>query len=203
MAEKLVKEVYDNLGADQQSAMQALAVYNYPVPEEAVAALYPSLADAEDVLDSLAKCFSVTYRDDHDTYELHPLDHHYAYAQIPEEGENGRRELDRRAAGWWLSRSAEVESSQGSELIEDWALDALNRWADYVGRATWHLMNAEAWQDLVGNHAREQKYYVRKFNWGYITECRQLAPKMIEAARIVRIKTARGRMAARMGGPQQ
>ena len=91
---------------DQQRVLEALAVYNRPVPAAAVRYLLeeslPNLS-VDSCLRILALNYFVTYQRGHDSYELHPLDREYAYSFITDDGDYTKRLLHRRAAEFCLS----------------------------------------------------------------------------------------------------
>jgi hypothetical protein len=75
------RELYDSLSPREQLIMQALAVYDRPVPATAIRYMLPALP-VDDLLDSLVRNYAVAY--DHELFSLHPLDQRYAYGQLPE-----------------------------------------------------------------------------------------------------------------------
>jgi hypothetical protein len=75
------RELYDSLSPREQLIMQALTVYDRPVPATAIRYMLPALP-VDDLLDSLVRNYAVAY--DHELFSLHPLDQRYAYGQLPE-----------------------------------------------------------------------------------------------------------------------
>jgi tetratricopeptide (TPR) repeat protein len=107
VVENLVSEHYHQGSEDQRRVLEALAVYDKPVPAAAVSYVllpfYPDI-DAEECLRVLARHHFVTHHRGRGTYELHPLDRQYAYARIPDGGTGyNRRALHRRAAGFYAA----------------------------------------------------------------------------------------------------
>jgi len=93
------RELYESLTPDEQLVMQALAVYDRPVPAAAIRSLLPRLP-VEDLLDALVRNYVVTYDREH--FSLHPLDQRYAYHQIPAaEGDDARPVLHTHAAAFF------------------------------------------------------------------------------------------------------
>lgn len=93
------KARYETLTSEELLVVQALAVYGRPAPAAAVRSLLPGL-DVEASLGDLERDLIVAY--DRDTFQLHPSDQEYAYAQIPEaEGEYTRAALHTAAAGYF------------------------------------------------------------------------------------------------------
>ena len=90
VVEKLVEGGYRRLGEDERWIMEALAVFNRPVRETAVAFLlqpwFPGL-DVQVYLNRLCKGYFVTASRATGEYQLHPLDREYAYRHIPQEPE--------------------------------------------------------------------------------------------------------------------
>ncbi|MCP4375624.1 MAG: tetratricopeptide repeat protein [bacterium] len=79
---KLIAQQYAMLPQQARRALQALAVYNVPVP--AVAAQYVFADLDEEVLDSLTDdYFLAQYNAQTGQFEMHPLVQEYAYQQIP------------------------------------------------------------------------------------------------------------------------
>ena len=96
LTEHPARELYESLSSEERFVMQVLAVYDRPVPAAAVQYLLPGLS-VDDILDTLVSHYVVSYDQGH--FSLHPLDHHYAYRQIPDaEGEATKPALHARAA---------------------------------------------------------------------------------------------------------
>jgi hypothetical protein len=90
------RELYHSLSDEERAVMQALAVYEIPIPAAAVKHLLPAL-EIDDLLENLARNYAVYY--DAGKFSLHPLDQAFAYAQIPEKGtEHSRKQLHLKAA---------------------------------------------------------------------------------------------------------
>lgn len=90
------QELYESLSPEERLVMQALAIYDYPVPAAAVRYLLPARV-VEDILDALVRNYVVTY--DRDRFSLHPLDQHHAYVAIPDmDGEYTKAALHTHAA---------------------------------------------------------------------------------------------------------
>jgi tetratricopeptide (TPR) repeat protein len=68
---------------NERFVMQALAVFNKPVPSEAVKSILPGLP-IDQILSELFKNYVVNH--DHGQFWLHPLDQQYAYNQIFDQG---------------------------------------------------------------------------------------------------------------------
>ena len=106
VVEKLVKEGYKRLGEDERWIMEALAVFNRPVSDTAVTFLlqpwFPGL-DVPAVLRRLCKGYFVTASRITGEYQLHPLDHAYAYRHISQEPGDAYtlRNLELRAAEYY------------------------------------------------------------------------------------------------------
>ena len=87
VVERLVAEGYRRLGEDEQRVMEALAVFDRPVDETAIAYLLHPWFSGLDVQASLRRLVSgyfVSANRITGEYSLHPLDRDYAYRQIPE-----------------------------------------------------------------------------------------------------------------------
>jgi len=90
------RELYESLTSEARLVMQALSIYDRPVPVVAVRYLLPSLA-VDDTLDVLVRNLAVTY--DRDRFSLHAFDQQYAYHQIPDADDAyARPSLHQRAA---------------------------------------------------------------------------------------------------------
>jgi tetratricopeptide (TPR) repeat protein len=108
VVERLVKAGYRRLGEDEQRIMEALAVFDRPVDETAVAYLlhpwFPGL-DVRAGLRRLVSGYFVSASRVTGEYSLHPLDHDYAYRQLPDDERTGeeytRRNLELRAADFY------------------------------------------------------------------------------------------------------
>jgi hypothetical protein len=110
VVERLVATGHRHLGEDERRVMEALAVFDRPVDETAVAYLlhpwWPGL-DVRAGLRRLASGYFASTSRVTGEYSLHPLDRDYAYRQIPEEIERGeeytQRNLELRAADFYAS----------------------------------------------------------------------------------------------------
>jgi tetratricopeptide (TPR) repeat protein len=107
VVERLVATGYHRLGDDERRVMEALAVFDRPVDETAIAyLLHPWLPglDVRTGLRRLVSGYFVSASRVTGEYSLHPLDHDCAYRQLPEdEGADAynRRNLELRAADFY------------------------------------------------------------------------------------------------------
>ncbi|MBN1814448.1 MAG: DUF4062 domain-containing protein, partial [Anaerolineae bacterium] len=110
VVEQLVAAGYQRLGDDERRIMQALAVFDRPVNETAIAYLLHPWFPGLDVLVCLRRLVSsyfVSVSRATGEYSLHYLDRDYAYRQIPDEvkmergEEYTRRNLELRAADFY------------------------------------------------------------------------------------------------------
>jgi tetratricopeptide (TPR) repeat protein len=120
VVEQLVSEGYHHLGDDERRVMEALAIFDRPVEEAAVAYLlhpwYPGL-DVHSCLRRLVGGYFVSASRVTGKYSLHPLDREYAYGQLPDPPEEGeapdnynRHNLELRAADFYaIIRKPESE----------------------------------------------------------------------------------------------
>ncbi|MBN1449773.1 MAG: TIR domain-containing protein [Anaerolineales bacterium] len=141
VVEALVGEAFSRLDATAQKVMQALAVYNRPVPPAAVDyLLQPHLPeiDSAPVLNRLVNMHFV--RREAGRYYLHPVDHDYAFAKIPvleQSAEDSNVEIyeteDERALAE-IQRELDVLRGEITKL-EFTQHDLLNRAADYFAQA--------------------------------------------------------------------
>jgi tetratricopeptide (TPR) repeat protein len=112
VVEQLVAEGYRRLSEDERRIMEALAVFDRPVDETAIAYLllpwFPGM-DFRAGLRHLARSYFISVNRVTGEYSLHPLDRDHAYRQIPEtKEENGnssysRLQLELRAADFYTS----------------------------------------------------------------------------------------------------
>ncbi len=107
VVENLVAEHYRRVGTDERPVIDALAVFDRPVPELAVRYLllssFPQL-DVRQCLRSLVGKSAVKFHRERNAFGLHPLDQQYAYSRLPAEGAGHSREtLHRRAASYFES----------------------------------------------------------------------------------------------------
>ncbi len=80
---KLIAQQYDLLPEPARRALQALALFNMPVPATAVQYVFPDI-EADAVLDSLAwEYYLIQANVEEDCFEMHPVVQEYAYRQIP------------------------------------------------------------------------------------------------------------------------
>jgi tetratricopeptide (TPR) repeat protein len=108
VVEQLVADGYQRLGDDERRIMEALAVFDRPVEETAIAyLLHPWLPglDVRAGLRCLVSGYFVGASRVTGEYTLHPLDREYAYCQVIEDEEPGaynRRNLELRAADFYV-----------------------------------------------------------------------------------------------------
>jgi tetratricopeptide (TPR) repeat protein len=119
--ENLIQEHYSRTTPDKKRVLEALAVYDRPVPSAAIRyLLLPSLPalNIEGQLRALVQSYFVTHQRGRDTYELHPLDQQFIYCRIPyKEGVHNRCALHFRAAGYFRQlRKPEDEWKAISDL---------------------------------------------------------------------------------------
>jgi len=95
VVEELVAEHYLRLSENDRRVIQGLAVFDSPVPDDAVKHVVSTTSPEADVDDSLRRLVlshAVIYRRSQGTYELHPIDRHHAYADIPDEDDSWSKE---------------------------------------------------------------------------------------------------------------
>jgi tetratricopeptide (TPR) repeat protein len=107
VVERLVAEGYCRLGDDARRVMEALAVFDRPVDETAIAYLlhpwWPGL-EVRASLRRLVSGYFVSASRVTGEYNLHPLDREYAYHRIPDNEESdayNRHNLELRAAEFY------------------------------------------------------------------------------------------------------
>src|SRR5262249_12901147 len=110
------RELYASLSPHAQQVMQALAVYDRPVPSTAIRALLPGLP-VGDLLAALARNDAITY--DRACFAIHPLDRQYAYGQLPEgDSDYAKPALHTRAAEFFHTLWKPQEAWQTIEDLE-------------------------------------------------------------------------------------
>ncbi len=116
LLENPARELYDNLSGNERLVVQALAVYNHPVPAAAVRHILPALP-VDDILDRLVRNYVIIY--DRGRFSLHPLDQAYAYHQIPEEGDDySRPALHQLAVDFFQELAKPVDKWQSIDDVE-------------------------------------------------------------------------------------
>ncbi len=115
----LIEESYRRLDADARRVLEALSVFDRPVPVKALDyLLQPFCPDLKvpGIVNQLALTHIVTADRTLKTVRLHPIDRDYAYGRIPEEATAGgsytRRAIHRRAAEYYESISPPSEQWQ-------------------------------------------------------------------------------------------
>jgi DNA-binding winged helix-turn-helix (wHTH) protein/tetratricopeptide (TPR) repeat protein len=106
VVENLVVEHYHRLNEDQRRIIETLAVYNKPVPAVAVRYLLQPFfltVEVESQLKALVRNYFIKNQRGCDTYELHPLDQEYAYAQVPDEGNYTKAACHLQAASFYAA----------------------------------------------------------------------------------------------------
>jgi tetratricopeptide (TPR) repeat protein len=109
VVEQLVAEGYQRLGENERRVIEALAVFDHPVEEIAIAYLlypwFPGL-DVRSCLRRLVRGYFVSVDRVAGEYSLHPLDREYAYSRVPADREGDeytQRNLELRAASFYAS----------------------------------------------------------------------------------------------------
>jgi tetratricopeptide (TPR) repeat protein len=104
LIEDPARELFASLQSDQERLlMQAISIYDKPVPMTAVLAVLLELPihEARDKLDKFVRNFVATY-DEQQLFGLHPLDRQYAYSQIPDQGtDHSKQTFHTRAAQFY------------------------------------------------------------------------------------------------------
>jgi tetratricopeptide (TPR) repeat protein len=163
VVEQLVAEGYRRLGEDERRVMEALAVFDLPVEETAVAYLlhpwFPDL-DVRSCLRRLVSGYFVSASRVTGEYGIHPLDRDYAYRQLSNDGEANaytRCNLELRAADFYASiRKPESEWKSIEDLVPQLAeFEHRVRAGDYDG-AGWVLspLNLNYLLYLQGHYVR-------------------------------------------------
>lgn len=125
VVERLVKEGYRRLSDAERRVMEALAVFDRPAEERAVAYLlstwFPDL-DVRLALRHLVHSYFVVASRATEEYSLHPLDREFAYGHLPpgddEPDAYTQRNLELRAADWYVKQ---YRSEDEWHTIEDLA----------------------------------------------------------------------------------
>lgn len=109
VVESLVAASYHRLGENERRVMEALAVFDCPIEETAIAyLLYPWCPnlDVRGCLRRLANSYFVSANRTTGAYSLHPIDREYAYQHLSDDEEPdkyNRRNLELRAADFYAS----------------------------------------------------------------------------------------------------
>jgi tetratricopeptide (TPR) repeat protein len=156
VVENLIAAQYRRVTNEQRRVLQALAVYNKPVPAAAVGHVVTAFfadADVEGCLRTLVSNYFVTFQRAHGTYELHPLDRSHAYECLPPDGAGlTRSACHRRAAEYYLT----LLDSRTPQSVQDLqpALEAI----DHLIRAGDH---EAAWQttEMIGDALADRGLY--------------------------------------------
>jgi len=117
LVEDPARELYATLAADKDRlVMQALAVYDRPVPRAAVRYMLPALP-VDEILDKLVLNFVASHSQGR--FWLHPLDRQYAYDQVPEQGSDySRQALHKLAAEFYGKLQKPVDQWKSIEDLE-------------------------------------------------------------------------------------
>lgn len=103
-ADELIREGYRRLDQDERRGIDALAVLGRPVPPVAVQFMLEPVApglNAEAVLRRLIHIHMVTFDRVARTVALNPIDQDFAYRELPDEGDDSKPSLERRAADYY------------------------------------------------------------------------------------------------------
>ena len=141
----LIEENYRRLDGNARRAIEALAVFERPVPPLAVDYLLEPFApglDVPSILRRLTRTHIVSVDRASGTVALHPIDRDYAYSQLPEDetGESAytRQGLERRAAQYYRSQRKTVTEWKSIDDLEPQLreFDHLVRAGDYDDAAS-------------------------------------------------------------------
>lgn len=184
VVENLIAEHYRRVDREQQSVLEALAIYNKPVPAAAVVflanAFFPDI-DVDRCIKDLVRHYFVTFRREQNTFELHPLDQNHAYDHIPEsDGEYSRMNCHKRAAEFWLEQADKARQGDSLDSFDQWEMEKKQKWVLSIGWAIDQLMRAEAWENILA--VPTHRYYQENFLWGYTQECENTCRALLRAA---------------------
>ena len=158
------RELYTSLSSDQERLiMQALAVYDKPVPGAAIHYILPALP-IDEILDKFVRNFVATF--DRGQFWLHPLDRQYAYSQVPDQGSDySRPALHRLAAQFYRKLRKPVDAWKTLDDVKS-QLDEFQ-----------HLVKAEYYDDaccLLNEIDREHMS-----TWGYSQEIIKMRSQLL------------------------
>ncbi len=143
VVESLVAVSYHRLGENERHVMEALAVFDCPIEETAIAYLlypwYPGL-DVRGCLRRLANGYFVSVNRATGAYSLHPIDREYAYRHLPDDegpDQYNQHNLELRAADFYASiRKPESELKTIEDLAPQLAeFEHRGKAEDYNGSA--------------------------------------------------------------------
>jgi DNA-binding SARP family transcriptional activator/tetratricopeptide (TPR) repeat protein len=116
ITENPARELFASLSHEARLVMQALAVFERPVPATGVQYMLPGLP-VDDLLDALVGTHAVYF--DRRMFHLHPLDRQYAYRSLPGGDETyGARALHERAAGFYRALTRPRDAWQSISDLE-------------------------------------------------------------------------------------
>jgi tetratricopeptide (TPR) repeat protein len=172
IVEQLVAEGYSRLKDEDRRVMEALAVFDRPVEEKAIAYLlqpwFPNL-DVRHNLRRLVGSYFVSANRSSGECSLHPLDREYAYRQLPDGDEAdayNQRNLELRTADFYASICA-PESEWAT--IEDLAPQL----AEFE-----HRIRGQDYDQACRTLDSIEYHYL--FKWGYYTELVRMRLELVE-----------------------
>lgn len=168
VVENLIAEHHRRVSDEQRRVLEALAIYNKPVPAAAVryqlASFSPDI-DVDSCLRNLVRNYFVTHQRGRATYELHPLDQQHVYARIPDEGSLYTKSACHRRAAEFYAKSRKPRA--------EWrAITDLQPQREEIP----HLMAAKEYEAACALLADIEEYLM---SWGYYTEVYQLRSQLI------------------------
>ena len=106
--ENPARELYLSLSdGEQKLVIEALAVFDHPVPVSAIQHVLPALS-VDRIMPSLKRCHAVGFEQCGSTYSLHPTDQRYVYDNLKPEGPGlSRPNLHRAVASWYATQRKE------------------------------------------------------------------------------------------------
>ena len=169
---QLAQDRYQRLDDDARITLNVLAVFASPVTAEHVEWVVRPLApglDSARALSRLAHVHMVSVNRPSREFGLHPLDADIAYAALPEQGQLGRRSLERRVAAWYESNRVRPPWDSTADVANHRRqYDHLLRAGDYDACAfvldeineflIWHGSSREVigMHDAIQDHLQDQ-----------------------------------------------
>jgi hypothetical protein len=190
VVENLVQASHDQLLADERRVIEALSLFGKPVaPEGVQAVLKPFLPETavEATLSSLVsrKLAIYTPTPSGAAYGLHPFEQEYAYARIPETGEEySRKILHGLAADYCdLLRIRREASMRDYGRYQGWYRYEDDAWQEVIHDWLYHLGRTD--EKTAARLALARKFMDAFWWWGSYIEfpfCRQLLDRWEQTA---------------------
>lgn len=185
--ELLVGEQYYSLSEDEKRVLEIISVFNTPIKEEAISFIYSEFfpdSSLDESLDNLINLNAVIFRNDNETFELHPVSGEFVYSKIPE-GDEGycRKQLHRLAGRYWLKVADEIYNERSMFKMTSREIYENQDWIFAFRNCIDNYWSAAAWEEMCERFGNLEKLYIIISRLGFQQEREHFCGLFFEAAK--------------------